>query len=185
MLLTGDNEATARAVAGEVGIDEVIAEVLRVVGALERASEHPIARAIADAAQERLGSLPPVEDFKNREGLGVEGVVDGNAVLVGRPSLMAEWSLRVPPDLDAAKQAAESQGRTAVLAAWDGEVRAVLVVADTVKLTSAEAVASLKALGLRPVLLTGDNEATARAVAGEVGIDEVIAEVLPLSLIHI
>jgi P-type Cu+ transporter len=93
--------------------------------------------------------------------------------------LMAEWSLRVPERLDAARQHAERQGRTAVLAAWDGEVRALLVVADTVKPTSAEAVASLKALGLRPVLLTGDNEATARAVAAEVGIDEVIAEVLP------
>ena len=92
---------------------------------------------------------------------------------------MAEWSLRVPEALDAARQAAEREGRTAVLAAWDGEVRALLVVADTVKPTSAEAVASLKALGLRPVLLTGDNEATARAVAATVGIDEVIAEVLP------
>ena len=92
---------------------------------------------------------------------------------------MAEWSLRVPERLDAARAAAEREGRTAVLAAWDGEVRALLVVADTVKPTSAEAVASLKALGLRPVLLTGDNEATARAVAAAVGIDEVIAEVLP------
>ena len=92
---------------------------------------------------------------------------------------MADWSLRVPERLDAARRAAEAEGRTAVLAAWDGEVRALLVVADTVKPTSAEAVARLKALGLRPVLLTGDNEATARAVAAEVGIDEVIAEVLP------
>jgi Cu+-exporting ATPase len=92
---------------------------------------------------------------------------------------MAEWSLRVPPALDEARAAAERQGRTAVLAAWDGEVRAVLAVADTVKPTSAEAVTSLRELGLRPVLLTGDNETTAHAVAAEVGIDEVIAEVLP------
>jgi Cu+-exporting ATPase len=154
-------------------------DVLRIAGAIEDASEHPIAQAIARTAREELGELPPVEGFTNREGLGVEGVVDGHGVQVGRPSLMAEWSLRIPDALDAAKRAAEAQGRTAVLVAWDGEVRAALVVADTVKPTSAEAVSSLKALGLRPVLLTGDNEATARAVAAEVGIDEVIAEVLP------
>jgi P-type Cu+ transporter len=158
------------------GIEE--AEVLRLVGALEDASEHPIAQAIATAAR-AAGPLLTVESFANREGLGVEGVVDGHGAQVGRPALMAEWSLRVPEDLEAAMRAAEEQGRTAVVAAWDGAVRAVLVVADTVKPTSAEAVASLRALGLRPVLLTGDNETTARAVAAEVGIDEVIAEVLP------
>jgi Cu+-exporting ATPase len=152
---------------------------LLLAGALEDASEHPIAQAIARAAHERYGQLPPVESFNNREGLGVEGVVDGHGVQVGRPSLMADWSLKIPAELEAAKQAAEAQGRTAVLAAWDGEVRAVLVVADTVKPSSAEAVASLKALGLEAVLLTGDNEMTARAVASEAGIDEVIAEVLP------
>ena len=121
----------------------------------------------------------PLEGFANHEGLGVEGIVGGRGVQVGRPAFMAEWSLAVPPELDAARSAAEEQGRTAVLVAWDGAVRGVLVVADTVKPTSAEAVAALKALGLRPVLLTGDNETTARAVAAEVGIDEVIAEVLP------
>jgi Cu+-exporting ATPase len=152
---------------------------LRIAGALEDASEHPIAQAIARAAKDELGQLPAVEGFTNREGLGVGGVVDGHGVQVGRPSLMAEWSLAVPDELDEARQTAEGQGRTAVLAAWDGAVRAVLVVADTVKPTSAEAVASLKALGLQPVLLTGDNATTARAVAAEVGIDEVIAEVLP------
>jgi Cu+-exporting ATPase len=154
-------------------------DVLRIAGALEDASEHPIAQAIARAAREELGTLASVEGFTNREGLGVEGIVDGHAVLVGRPALMDDWSLKLPADLDAAKRAAEQQGRTAVVAAWDGAVRAVLMVADTVKPTSAEAIASLKDLGLRPVLLTGDNEATARAVAAEVGIDEVIAEVLP------
>jgi Cu+-exporting ATPase len=154
-------------------------EVLRVAGALEDASEHPIAQAIAAAARGAVGVLPAVESFVNREGLGVEGVVDGHGVQVGRPALMADWGLRVPADLDAARRAAEQLGRTAVLAAWDGEVRAVLVVADTVKPTSATAVASLKALGLRPILLTGDNAATARAVAAAVGIDDVIAEVLP------
>jgi P-type Cu+ transporter len=153
-------------------------EVLRLTGALEDASEHPIARAIADAAR-RDGDLQPVEGFANREGLGVEGIVDGHGMQVGRPSLMTEWSLQVPDGLDAARRGAEALGRTAVLAAWDGSVRGLLVVADTVKPTSAEAVASLRRLGLRPVLLTGDNETTARAVAAEVGIDDVIAEVLP------
>jgi Cu+-exporting ATPase len=155
------------------------AQALRLAGAVEDASEHPIARAVARAARDELGELPAVEAFANREGLGVEGVVDGHGVQVGRPALMAQWSLRLPAELEAALRSAEAQGRTAIVAAWDGAVRAVLEVADTVKPSSAEAVASLKALGLRPVLLTGDNETTARAVAGEVGIDEVIAEVLP------
>jgi Cu+-exporting ATPase len=155
------------------------ADALRIAGALEDASEHPIAQAIARGARDELGTLPTVDGFANREGLGVEGVVDGHGVQVGRPSLMREWSLTVPAALDAARRAAETQGRTAVLAAWDGEVRAVLAVADTVKPTSAEAIARLKALGLRPVLLTGDNVTTARAVAADVGIDDVIAEVLP------
>ena len=154
-------------------------DVLRLAGALEHASEHPIAQAIARAARDELGALPVVERFTNREGLGVEGVVEGRGVQVGRASLMAEWSLEIPAALDEAKDAAEGQGRTAVLAAWDGEVRGVLAVADTVKSTSAEAIASLEALGLHPVLLTGDNETTARAVAAEVGIEDVIAEVLP------
>ncbi len=162
-----------------VAAGEERSEVLAVAGALEDASEHPIAQAIARAARDELGTLPRLEGFANHEGLGVEGIVGGRGVLVGRPAFMAEWSLRVPAALDAARQVAEGQGRTAVVVAWDGEVRGLLVVADTVKPTSAEAVASLKALGLRPVLLTGDNEATARAVAAEVGIDEVFAEVLP------
>jgi P-type Cu+ transporter len=155
------------------------ATVLGVAGALEDASEHPIAQAIAGAAREELGELPPLEDFANHEGLGVEGIVDGRGVQIGRPAFMADWSLTIPAELHAAREGAEAQGRTAVLVAWDGEVRGLLVVADTVKPTSAEAVALLKQLGLRPVLLTGDNEITARTVAAEVGIDEVIAEVLP------
>ena len=154
-------------------------QLLRVAGALEDASEHPIARAIAGAARGEIGALPAVDGFINREGLGVEGVVEGSAAQIGRPSLIAESGFAVPAALDAARQVAESHGRTAVVVAWDGEVRGVLVVADTVKPTSAAAVAALKELGLRPVLLTGDNAQTARAVAAEVGIDEVIAEVLP------
>ncbi|MFN8123855.1 MAG: heavy metal translocating P-type ATPase [Thermoleophilia bacterium] len=155
------------------------AEVLRVAGAVEDASEHPIARAIADAARAAGGRLPEVEAFTNREGLGVEGVVEGRGVVIGRPALVADWGLHLDPSLDAARQAAERAGRTAVAVAWDGRVRGVLVVADTVKPTSAEAIRRLRELGLRPVLLTGDNAATARAVADEVGIEEVIAEVLP------
>jgi Cu+-exporting ATPase len=145
---------------------------------VEHASEHPIAQAIAKAAAAD-GPLPSVEGFTNREGLGVEGVVDGHALIVGRPALLADWAMHLTPELDAVRTAAEARGQTAVAAGWDGQASAVFVVADTVKDTSAEAVASLKALGLRPVLLTGDNETTARAVAAEVGIDEVIAEVLP------
>ncbi|MFP5318837.1 MAG: heavy metal translocating P-type ATPase [Acidimicrobiia bacterium] len=151
----------------------------RLVGALEEASEHPVARAIAAAARDDVGSLPAVESFTNREGLGVEGVVDGQAVVVGRASLLADWAMPVPPVLVEAARGAQALGRTAVYAGWDGAARAVFAVADTVKPTSREAVAALAALGLRPVLLTGDNEAAARAIAAQVGIDEVIAEVLP------
>ncbi|HEY3465360.1 MAG TPA: heavy metal translocating P-type ATPase [Amycolatopsis sp.] len=159
------------------GVDET--ELLRLAGALEDASEHPIATAIARGARERAGELPVVEEFTNVEGLGVQGVVDGHAVLIGRSALLADWSQPLPDDLAAAKAAAEDRGHTAVAVAWDGAARGVLVVADTVKPTSAEAIAQLRGLGLTPVLLTGDNEAVARSVAAEVGIDEVIAEVLP------
>jgi P-type Cu+ transporter len=156
-------------------------QVLRLVGALEHASEHPIARAIATAALAEAGALPAVEGFANREGLGVEGVVDGRTLVVGRPALLESASppLQLPDELDAARRAAEARGQTAIAAGWDGRARAVFVVADTVKETSAAAVASMRRLGLRPVLLTGDNRTTSAAVAAEVGIDEVIAEVLP------
>ena len=154
-------------------------EALRLVGSLESGSEHPIARALARAAEAELGSLPAPESFASRDGLGVEGVVDGRAVVVGRPALLADWGLALPPALLEAREVAEAAGRTAVAAAWDGEVRALLAVADTVKPTSAEAVRRLRDLGLRPVLLTGDNARAARAVAAAVGIEEVVAEVLP------
>jgi Cu+-exporting ATPase len=153
-------------------------EALRLVGALESGSEHPVARAIAAAAAAR-GPLPAPSGFRNREGLGVEGAVDGVEVVVGRPALLAERGLALPPELERARRDAEAAGRTAVAAAWDGAARAVLVVADEVKPTSRAAVGALRELGLRPVLLTGDNETTARAVAAEVGVDEVFAEVLP------
>ncbi|MFD8235946.1 heavy metal translocating P-type ATPase [Streptomyces sp. NPDC059696] len=159
------------------GTDET--EVLRLAGALEHSSEHPIARAVADGALQKLGALPTPEDFANVPGLGVRGLVEGHAVLVGRERLLADWAMELPEDLAAARAAAEDAGRTAVTVAWDGEARAVLEVADAVKDTSAEAVARLRALGLTPILLTGDNEAVARSVAREVGIEKVIAEVLP------
>ncbi|MGW1075894.1 heavy metal translocating P-type ATPase [Streptomyces sp. NPDC002537] len=155
------------------------ADVLRLAGALEHASEHPVARAVAAGAAERVGTLPVPEDFANVPGLGVQGVVDGHAVLVGREKLLDAWAMPLPAGLARAKGEAESAGRTAVAVAWDGEARAVLEVADAVKATSAEAVRRLRALGLTPILLTGDNRAAAEAVAAEVGIDEVIAEVMP------
>ena len=155
------------------------AELLRTAGALEDASEHPIARAIARAAREEGGQLPPVEAFANREGHGVEGMVEGRGVQVGRPALIAEWGLATPGELEAARRRAEEQGRTAVVAAWDGAVRGVIAVADTLKDSSPEAVAAFRELGLEPILLTGDNEATARAVAADAGVERVIAEVVP------
>ncbi|MGH3519124.1 MAG: heavy metal translocating P-type ATPase [Haloechinothrix sp.] len=154
-------------------------EVLRLAGALEDASEHPIAQAIARGARDKVGALPAVEEFTNVEGLGVQGIVDGRAVLVGRTTLLEQWSLHLTPELAKAKAAAEAQGKTAVAVGWDGKARAVLVIADTVKPTSREAIRQLRDLGLTPVLLTGDNAAVARSVAAEVGIGEVIAEVMP------
>ncbi|MFJ5922415.1 heavy metal translocating P-type ATPase [Kitasatospora sp. NPDC092948] len=156
-------------------------EALRLAGALEHASEHPIAQAVATAAQERFGELEPVEGFENVPGLGVQGVVDGHAVVAGREALLADWAQHLPVELLAAKAAAERAGRTAIAVGWDGAARAVLEVADAVKPTSAAAIAELRALGLRPVLLTGDNRTVAESVAAEVGIpaEDVIAEVLP------
>ncbi|MFF7455438.1 heavy metal translocating P-type ATPase [Kitasatospora sp. NPDC008115] len=156
-------------------------EALRLAGAVEHASEHPIAAAIAAAAAERLGALPAVEGFENVPGLGVQGVVEGRTVVAGRESLLTARGLPLPAALAAARRAAEAAGRTTVVVGWDGQARAVLEVADAVKPTSAEAVAQLRALGLTPVLLTGDNRAVAEAVAAEVGIDpeHVYAEVLP------
>ncbi len=171
------------------GEDET--QVLRLAGALEHPSEHPIAKAIAKGAVDKLGDLPPVEDFANVEGLGVQGVVAGDgtshAVLVGRPRLLAEWSQHLTPALDAAMAAAATKGQTAVAVGWDGKARGVLVVADAVKPTSAEAIRRLRGLGLRPVLLTGDNAAVAAAVAAEVGIaaDDVIAEVMPADKVDV
>ncbi|AQY00294.1 heavy metal translocating P-type ATPase [Microbacterium foliorum] len=155
------------------------AELLRLAGALEDASEHPIGQAIAKGATQEVGALPTPEDFTNIEGKGVRGIVDGHAVLVGRDSLLAEWSQTLSRELASTKARAESEGKTVVAVGWDGQARGILVVADTVKPSSAEAIAQFTAIGLTPILLTGDNDAVARRIAAEVGIDQVIAEVLP------
>jgi Cu+-exporting ATPase len=163
--------------------------VLRVAAAVESASEHPVARAVVTAAEQRLGGLPHVSDFANREGLGVEGVVDVGGtpatVVVGRPALLEERGAGLPTDLRHAHDAAAGSGSTVVLVAWDGAARGLLVVRDTVKPTSAEAVRRLRDLGLHPILLTGDNAAVARTVAAEVGIDEVVPEVLPADKVDV
>ena len=183
-------DKTGTITAGQMSLVDVVPadgvdsdELLRVAGALEAGSEHPIARAIADGARQRVGTLPPVEDFTNLEGLGVQGVVEGRAVLVGRARLLEDWSQPLTPQLQQAMAAAEADGTTAVAVGWDGRPRGVLTVADAVKPTSAAAVRQFRALGLTPVLLTGDNRSVAASVARQVGIDvtdeTVIAEVLP------
>ncbi len=184
-------DKTGTVTTGEMTLLDVITvegtapdEALALVGALEDASEHPIAEAVADAARERTGPLAAVESFQATRGLGVQGVVDGHAVVAGQARFLDDWGIHLGEGdegarLQDAKAAAEAAGRTVIAAGWDGELRAVFIVADAPKPTSAEAVTRFKALGLTPVLLTGDNEAAARAIAAEVGIDEVIAEVLP------
>ncbi|MBK5306042.1 MAG: copper-translocating P-type ATPase [Frankiaceae bacterium] len=166
------------------GRGEDAGQVLRIAGGLEHASEHPIAAAIAAAAA-AAGPLPAVEQFASTAGLGVTGTVDGHAALVGRDTLLTQHAVTVPAELDAARSRAERAGQTPVFVVWDGIARGVLVVADTPKATSAEAIAALKSLGLRPVLLTGDNTRTAQAVASAVGIEDVIAEVLPADKVEV
>ncbi|KUP95954.1 heavy metal translocating P-type ATPase [Thermobifida cellulosilytica] len=183
---TGTVTTGTMTLAGVVAADgEDEAEVLRLAGAVEHASEHPVARAVARGAADRLGDLPPVADFAATAGLGVQGVVEGRAVVVGRAALLAEWAVELPEELARAAEEAEAGGRTAVAVAWDGRARGVLTVADEVKPTSAEAVARLRRLGLRPILLTGDNATVARTVAERVGIDEVVAEVLPADKVDV
>jgi Cu+-exporting ATPase len=163
--------------------------VLRLAGALEDASEHPVARAVVAAArdQDPHGVLPVAEDFANLPGLGVRGRVEGRDVVVGRPRLLVDQGVVVPDELVRAVEVAQSSGGTAVVAAWDGRARGVLVVADTVKDTSTEAVRRLRGMGLRPMLLTGDGAAVAARVAAEVGIaaDDVLADVLPADKVDV
>ena len=184
-------DKTGTVTTGRMHLIDVIAapgvagsEVLRLAGALEDASEHPVGRAIAAGARERLAEpvLPGVDGFTATQGLGVQGVVDGHAVVAGRAGWLADqWAMALPGELTAAIDRAQAAGRTAVAVGWDGQARGVLVVADTLKPTSAQAVEELRSIGLRPVLLTGDNARAAVAVAAEVGIPavDVIAEVLP------
>jgi Cu+-exporting ATPase len=179
-------DKTGTVTTGQMTLMELVAadgqdrgELLRLAGALENASEHPIAQAVAKAARAELGELPTVEGFTNVEGLGVQGVVEGRVVVVGRPSLLADWAQHLPAELTEAMHAAESKGKTAIAVGWDGAARGTLVVADAVKPTSAEAISQLRGLGLTPILLTGDNATVARSIADQVDIDEVIAEVMP------
>ena len=159
-------------------IDE--ASAWRLVGALEAASEHPVARTIAaEAASRQEAQLPAVDEFANHEGLGVQGTVEGRALIVGRPALLESTGILLPPELAAAMDEAQACGQTAVAAAVDGLAVAVLAVSDTVKPGAEEAITRLRALGLRPILLTGDNQRAAAAVALQVGISDVVAEVLP------
>ncbi|WP_457254897.1 heavy metal translocating P-type ATPase [Pedococcus sp. P5_B7] len=184
---TGTVTTGRMALADVVATDgEDPAKVLRLAGALEDASEHPVARAVAEAARARAtGALLGVEGFANSEGLGVSGTIDGHAVVVGRARLLTDAAVSLPDDLRYAVESAQQRGATAVVVAWDGVARGVLVVSDTVKESSVAAVAQLRALGLHPILLTGDNAAAAAAVAAQVGIDEVVADVLPQEKVEV
>ena len=162
-----------------VAVGEDRDAVLRLVGAIESASEHPIAVAITAGAREEAGELPAVESFNNREGSGVEGIVEGHALIVGRPALLADYASHLDDQLTRALQEAQGRGQTAIAAAWDGKARAVFAVADSLKPTAGDAIQSLKDLGLEPILLTGDNDTTAHNVAAQAGIETVISEVMP------
>ncbi len=176
---TGTVTTGQMAVAAVHTVEEADSDTLRLAGALEHASEHPVARAIAREAAE-AGPLPDVAGFQNHSGHGVSGVVEGHAVVAGRLAwLRGEWSLTAPGALLRAADTAQARGQTPVWVAVDGAVRGVIVVADTIKESARGAVVGLRDLGLTPVLLTGDNARAANAVAGQIGIDEVIAEVLP------
>ncbi|WP_440313159.1 heavy metal translocating P-type ATPase [Leucobacter chromiireducens] len=179
-------DKTGTVTSGRMSLAEVVAapgteraDLLRRVGAVEAASEHPIAQAIARGAAAELGELPEVSDFRNTAGHGVTGAVDDTPVIVGRAALLADWGVAPGPELLAERDRLEGTGHTVVFAAWDGAARGVVAVADTVKPTSAEAIRELTKLGLTPILLTGDNRTVAEQVAASVGITEVHAEVLP------
>ena len=187
-------DKTGTVTSGRMSLHDVLpvdgqdrAELLRLAGALEDASEHPIAAAIAQAARAAgQDALPTVEGFANEAGKGVSGVVDGHAVVAGRASwLKDQYSVAIPEALAVKAAEAEADGRTVIYVAWDGAIHGALVVADTIKPTSAQAISELRTLGLTPVLLTGDNERAARSVASEVGIDEVISEVLPADKVSV
>lgn len=179
-------DKTGTVTTGVMAVGDVVAapgenadDILALAGAVEDASEHPIAQAISKSAAALVGDLAPVEEFRSTDGLGVRGRVREHEVVVGRPGYVESLLGTLPAELRAAISSAEEDGRTPVVVGWDGRPRGVVVVSDSIKPTSARAIADLKALGLRPVLVTGDNLAAARAVAHAVGIDDVVAEVLP------
>ncbi|PRY54025.1 Cu+-exporting ATPase [Knoellia remsis] len=187
-------DKTGTVTTGEMSLRDVVAatgedadEVLRLAASLEDGSEHPIARAVVAGAKERGVGVARVEDFTSVDGLGVQGVVDGHAVVVGRPQLLRDWSITVGDELESALTRARASGATPVVVGWDGTARGVLVVGDTVKTTSRQAIAQLRDLGLTPWLLTGDNPEAARHVAGQVGIDadNVIADVMPADKVDV
>jgi cation-transporting P-type ATPase A/B/Cu+-exporting ATPase len=177
---TGTVTTGGMAVTGVLAADGLDREaLLRLTGAVEQASEHPVAAAITAAAQQEVGALPQAERFLAMPGLGARGTVGGHDVIIGREYLFTDLGLAVPADLAGACRRWEQAGRTVVLAGWGGEVRGAIAVAGTVKASAAPAVARLRGLGLRTVLLTGDSQATAQAVAAQAGTDEVIAGALP------
>ncbi|HBJ72365.1 MAG TPA: heavy metal translocating P-type ATPase [Actinobacteria bacterium] len=186
-------DKTGTVTTGRMQVIDVIArsgvesdEVLRYAAALEHASEHPIGQAIAQAGLARFGALAPIEDFAASAGFGVHGVVDSRAVVVGKSSWLAdEFAVTMPPELAQAMESALGAGQTVVAVAWDGAARGLVGVADSIKTTSRQAVAELRALGAEPILLTGDSDAVAQSVASEVGINEVIAEVLPWDKVEV
>ena len=165
------------AVVAADGVDET--ELVRLAAAAEDPSEHPVARAVAAFGRDRLGSLPEAQGFSARAGLGAEAVVDGHAVVIGRPALLTDWGVALPEHLAAEAARLEAGGATVVAVAADGVLLGLIALADRIRQSSRAAVAELRALGLDPVLLTGDNWRVARAVADEIGIDRVLAEVLP------
>ncbi|SDH72717.1 Cu+-exporting ATPase [Leifsonia sp. 98AMF] len=163
-----------------VAAGEEESTVLAVAAAAEDGSEHPVARAIVEGARDRRIALLGAESFLSEQGLGVEAVVEGRHVTVGRASWLADsWALELPAELRQRIRDAEGQAETAVAVAWDGAVRGVVVVSDTIKESSAAAIAEFRRLGLTPVLLTGDNAGSANAVAERVGIVDVRAAVTP------
>jgi Cu+-exporting ATPase len=190
-ITTAALDKTGTLTSGKLAVADVVAdgmtpsEVLRLAGAAEDASEHPIAVAIADRARAEVGPLPVAQEFASSAGVGVEAVVEGRRVLVGRPAFLAERGVVLAAATEAAVAAAEERGRTGVAVAIDGKARGVIEVEDTVKATSREAVEELRALEIEPVLLTGDNELAARAVARELGIERVRAGLLPADKIDV
>jgi P-type Cu+ transporter len=160
-------------------------QLLRNLAAVEDASGHPIAKAIAACGRAELGTLPQVTRFTALPGLGVRAVVDDTEVIAGRPQLLRDHGVAVPPALAARCAAWEAEGRTVTLACWDGQVRGAVAVADTLKPSAGAAVAELHGLGLRTLLVTGDSEAVATVIAAEAGIDDVIAGTLPADKVEV